>query len=54
MNLPTSDGSIKGADNFIFLLSETSMLDMRPEIVQPSQTTAFPATLKALKENTTV
>lgn len=36
MDLPASNVAIKGADNFVFLFSETSKLDMRPEIVQPS------------------
>lgn len=36
MDLPASDCAIKGADNFVFLFSETSKLNMRPEIVQPS------------------
>lgn len=35
-DLPASYGAIKVEDNIIFLLSETSKLDIRPQIVQPS------------------
>lgn len=47
MNVHGSDGGIKGADKLVFLTSEVSMLDMRPEIVQPSQTTTLSTALKA-------
>jgi hypothetical protein len=33
MDLPASYGAIKSGDNVVFLLSETSKLDMRPKIV---------------------
>jgi len=36
MNLPASYCAIKGTDDFVFLFSETSKLNMRPQIVQPS------------------
>lgn len=34
-NLPTSNGGIERTNNIIFLLSETSMFNIRSEIIQP-------------------
>lgn len=33
MEMPASEGSIEGADNFVFIIGETSKSDMRPQIV---------------------
>lgn len=49
IDLPTSNGTIESANNFVFSLSKTSPLDVRPKIVQPSQTTTLTATIEALK-----
>lgn len=47
VDLPTSKSTIESANNAVFLLCETSTLDIRPEIIQPSQPTTLAATFKA-------
>lgn len=40
--VPASDTDVEAADYVVFFLGKTSMLDVRPQVIQPSQSAAFP------------
>lgn len=45
--LPATNIMIEGKNDGIFFLSEASMLDVGPKVIQPSQPTALAAAFKA-------
>ena len=44
--VPAANTYVEAADDIVFFFRESTMLDIRPQVIQPSQSATFSASLK--------